>query len=54
MFSFKTFNNIAEDGLDILRRNKFKEVSNNPDGILLRSHTLAKEEFEEVKKGKKS
>ena len=37
----------AEDGLDILRRNKFKEVSNNPDGILLRSHTLAKEEFEE-------
>lgn len=47
MFNFKTFNNIAEDGLDILRRNKFKEVSNNPDGILLRSHTLAKEEFEE-------
>ena len=47
MFNFKTFNNIAEDGLDILRRNKFKEVSNNPDGILLRSYTLAKEEFEE-------
>ena len=47
MFNFKTFNNIAEDGLDILRRNKFKEVSNNPDGILLRSHALAKEEFEE-------
>ena len=47
MFNFKTFNNIAEDGLDILRRNKFKEVSNNPDGILLRSYTLVKEEFEE-------
>ena len=47
MFNFKTFNNIAEDGLDILRRNKIKEVSNNPDGILLRSHALAKEEFEE-------
>ena len=36
MFNFKTFNNIAEDGLDILRNNQFKEVSGKPDGILLR------------------
>ena len=47
MFNFKTFNNIAEDGLDILRKNKFKEVSENPDGILLRSHNLSKEDFED-------
>ena len=47
MFNFKTFNNIAEDGLDILRKNKFKEVSENPDGILLRSHNLLKEDFED-------
>ena len=47
MFNFKTFNNIAEDGLDILRKNKFKEVSENPDGILLRSHILSKEDFED-------
>jgi len=38
MFNFKTFNNIAEDGLDILRNNQFKEVSEKPDGILLRSY----------------
>ena len=47
MFNFKTFNNIAEDGLDILRKNKFKEVSENPNGILLRSHNLLKEDFED-------
>ena len=47
MFNFKIFNNIAEDGLSILRKNKFKEVSKNPDGILLRSHKLVKEDFEE-------
>ena len=47
MFNFKTFNNIAEDGLDILHKNKFQEVSKNPDGMLLRSHNLTKEDFEE-------
>ena len=47
MFNFQTFNNIAKDGLDILQKNKFEEVSKNPDGILLRSHNLAKEDFEE-------
>ena len=29
MFNLKTFNNIAEDGLNILRKNKFQEVSEN-------------------------
>ena len=47
MFNFKIFNNIAEDGLNILRQNKFKEVSENPDGILLRSHNLAEEDLGE-------
>jgi len=47
MFNFKTFNNIADDGIHILRKNKFKEVSENPDGILLRSHNLAKKDFED-------
>ena len=47
MFNFKIFNNIAEDGLKILRQNKFKEVSEDPDGILLRSHNLAEEDFNE-------
>ena len=47
MFTYKTFNNIAEDGLDILQKNKFQEVSKNPDGMLLRSHNLTKEDLEE-------
>ena len=46
MFNFKTFNNIAEDGLDILRKNNFQEVSKNPDGMLLRSHNLANEDLD--------
>mgnify|MGYP000358075820 FL=1 len=47
MFNFKTFNNIAEDGLEILRENNFKEVPENPDGLLLRSHALTEEDFGE-------
>ena len=46
MFNFKTFNNIAEDGLDILHKNNFKEVSKNPDGMLLRSHNLTNEDLD--------
>ena len=45
MFNFKTFNNIAAAGLDILHNNNLKEVSENPDGILLRSHILLERRF---------
>jgi D-3-phosphoglycerate dehydrogenase len=47
MFNFKVFNNIAEDGLDILRNNKFKEVSERPDGILLRSYNISDKDLED-------
>ena len=47
MFNFKTFNNIAEDGLNILRNNQFKEVSEKPDGILLRSYNISDKDFED-------
>ena len=47
MFNFKTFNNIAEDGLDILRNNHFKEVSEKPHGILLRSYNISDKDFED-------
>ena len=47
MFNFKIFNNIAEDGLDILRNNQFKEVSEKPDGILLRSYNISDKDFED-------
>ena len=45
MFNFKTFNNIAEDGLKILNENNFHEVHENPDGLLLRSHALLSKDF---------
>ena len=47
MFNFKIFNNIAEDGLDILRNNKFKEVSEKPEGILLRSYNISDKDLED-------
>ena len=47
MFNYKTFNNIAEDGLDILRNKKFKGVSEKPDGILLRSYNISNKDFED-------
>jgi len=46
MFNFKTFNNIAKDGIDILLNNKFKEVSEKPDGILLRSYNISDRDLE--------
>jgi len=45
MFNFKIFNNIADEGLKILIENKFDKVSNNPDGLLLRSYAITKEDF---------
>ena len=47
MFNFKIFNNIAEDGLDILLNNQFKEVSEKPEGILLRSYNITDKDFED-------
>ena len=43
----KTFNAIAEKGLNILQEKKFEvsEHLSNPDAIILRSHKLQKEEF---------
>ena len=47
MYKFKTFNNIAKDGLSILSNHKFNEVTDNPDGLLIRSHKLIEEDLEE-------
>ena len=47
MFNFKIFNNIAAAGLDILHNNKLKEVSENPDSILLRSHILLEKDLDD-------
>ena len=45
MFTYKTFNNIAEDGLAVMASRNIKDVSDNPDGLMLRSHKLSVEEF---------
>ena len=45
MFTYKIFNNIAEEGISILKDNRFLKASENPDGLMLRSHKLVKEEF---------
>ncbi|MDB9934979.1 phosphoglycerate dehydrogenase [Gammaproteobacteria bacterium] len=45
MFTYKTFNNIAEDGLAVMASKNIKDVSDNPDGLMLRSHKLSAEEF---------
>ena len=45
MFTFKTFNNIAEDGLAVMASKKINAVSENPDALMLRSHKLVAEEF---------
>ncbi|MDA9131166.1 3-phosphoglycerate dehydrogenase family protein [Gammaproteobacteria bacterium] len=45
MFTYKTFNNIAEDGLAVMAARNIKDVSDNPDGLMLRSHKLSADEF---------
>ena len=45
MFTYKTFNNIAADGLAVMASKNIKDVSSNPDGLMLRSHKLSAEEF---------
>ncbi len=45
MYKYKTYNNIASEGISVLKNNKFDEVSDNPDGILLRSHKITNKDF---------
>ena len=44
MYKYKIFNNIAQDGIDILNQN-MQEDNNNPDALLLRSQQLTSEDF---------
>ena len=45
MFTYKIFNNIAEDGLNILDGNHFHIDEINPDSLILRSQNLSIEDF---------
>ena len=45
MFTYKIFNNIAKDGLNILDGNHFHIDEINPDSLILRSQNLSNEDF---------
>ena len=38
MYTYKTHNNIAKEGIDQLENHGFKENKSNPDALLIRSH----------------
>ena len=45
MYSYKIYNNIAQEGIDILSDNGLKEDQANPDALLLRSQVLNDSDF---------
>ena len=45
MYKFKTFNNISEQALSLLTKAKFEYDDVEPDAILIRSHTLINNDF---------
>jgi len=45
MFTYKIFNNIAEDGLNILNKNDFHIDEIDPDCLILRSQNLSNNDF---------
>jgi D-3-phosphoglycerate dehydrogenase len=45
MYSYKIYNNIAQEGIDILNENGLKEDQVNPDALLLRSQVLNDSDF---------
>ena len=45
MYSYKIYNNIAQEGIDTLKENGLKEDQVNPDALLLRSQVLNNSDF---------
>jgi len=45
MYKYKIFNNIAEDGINVLKSHDFILDKNNPDALLLRSQVLSSDDF---------
>ena len=45
MYTYKIFNNIADDGISILKNNEFKTDEIDPDSLLLRSQVLTADDF---------
>jgi D-3-phosphoglycerate dehydrogenase len=47
MFTYKIFNNIAQEGIDIFNSNDFHIDEINPDSLILRSQLLSNDDFNE-------
>ena len=45
MYTYKIFNNIADDGINILKDNKLQVDEINPDSLLIRSQVLSDEDL---------
>ena len=45
MYTYKIFNNIAEDGLEVLANNSFHEDEIDPDALIIRSQIISHEDF---------
>ena len=47
MYSYKLFNNIAQEGQDVLANSNYIADDSNPDAMILRSFQLNKKELNE-------
>ena len=45
MYTFKIYNSIAQEGIDGLKKNGFKEYQEDPDALIIRSKILNEEDF---------
>ena len=45
MYTYKIYNNIADDGISILENNEFRTDEIDPDSLLLRSQVLTEDDF---------
>ena len=47
MYKYKIFNNIAEDGVAVLKSHNFTTSDDKPDAIILRSKILSRDDLNE-------
>ena len=45
MYTYKIFNNIAEDGIEVLANNSFQKNEIDPDALIIRSQIISHEDF---------
>ena len=45
MYTYKIFNNIADDGIEVLANNSFHEDEIDPDALIIRSQIISHEDF---------